>query len=222
MDFLVVQDIALTETAKLAHVVLPASSWAEKDGTFTNAEGLTQQLQKVIDAAEQPLPDWRILKDLALSMGKDTGIRNIEDITKAITSSFILHPSSFNSQPCFSPINYSPAEKSDTYPMALILRDILQHSGSMSSRSKSLDLVASEAILEINEEDAKKLGIADNSHVKVSSSRTSVYLKARVSDEIPEGAVFVSLHFPHAKINTLTSHSNGMPSITMVKIEAVK
>ncbi|MBI5194747.1 MAG: molybdopterin-dependent oxidoreductase [Nitrospirae bacterium] len=223
LDFLIVQDIALTETAKLAHVVLPASSWAEKDGTFTNAEGLNQRLQKVIDTAEQPLPDWRILKDLALCMGKDTGIRNIEDITKEITSSFNPQPSTLNPQPCFSPVSYAPAEKSDSYPISLILRDILQHSGSMSARSKSLDLVASEAILEINEEDAKKLGITDNSHVKVSSSRTSVYLKAMVSDEIPEGAVFVSAHFPHAKINTLTSpFLNGMPSITMVNIEAVK
>ena len=57
LEFLVVQDIALTETAKLAHVVLPASSWAEKDGAFINAEGIEQKIHRIVDAPGQSLPD---------------------------------------------------------------------------------------------------------------------------------------------------------------------
>jgi predicted molibdopterin-dependent oxidoreductase YjgC len=93
----------------------------------------------------------------------------------------------------------------------------------MSTRSKSLDLVVSEALLEINHEDAKKYGILDNTHVKVTSKRGSVYIKAKVSDEVPEGAVFVSTHFPYAKVNTLTYMSlNGESPINAVRIEAMK
>lgn len=102
-------------------------------------------------------------------------------------------------------------------------RDVLQHSGTMSTRSKALDLVVSEAILEINQDDAKKYGIYDNGHVRISSRRASVYLKAKISDAFTPGTVFTSLHFPHGRVNALTYPSeNGIASMNAVKIEAVK
>ncbi len=220
LDLLVVQDIALTETAKLAHVVLPASSWAEKDGTFTNAEGITQNVYKVVDPTGQSLPDWMILRNLALSMGKDLGVRNLGDITEEIKKIPIEEPP-ISDKRIFNPVKYKPGEEPDTeYPLSMVIRDILQHSGSMSTRSKSLDLVVSEALLEINEEDAIKHGISDNSHVKVTSKQDTVYLKARVSEEVPKGTVFVPTHFPHAKINNLIhAPLNGESPIVAVKVE---
>ena len=94
LDLLIVQDITLTETAKLAHVVLPASSWAEKEGTFTNAEGLTQMLRKVVPATGQSLPDWMILRNLALTMGRDIGVRSLNDISNEINLSIVNRQSS--------------------------------------------------------------------------------------------------------------------------------
>jgi predicted molibdopterin-dependent oxidoreductase YjgC len=93
----------------------------------------------------------------------------------------------------------------------------------MSTRSKCLDLVVSEAFLEINEEDAERFGISDNSHVKVSSRRGTVYLKAKISDAVPSGTIFTSAHFPHGRVNALTSTPvNGTALRDAVKIEAVK
>ena len=69
LDFLIVQDMFLTETAKLANVVLPAASFAEKDGTFTNFEGRVQRVQKTIDPLGESLPDWEIILRLANEMG---------------------------------------------------------------------------------------------------------------------------------------------------------
>ena len=69
LDFLVVQDMFLTETAKLANVVLPAASFAEKDGTFTNFEGRVQMVQKAIAPLGESLPDWEIILRLADKMG---------------------------------------------------------------------------------------------------------------------------------------------------------
>jgi predicted molibdopterin-dependent oxidoreductase YjgC len=69
LDFLVVQEIFLTETAKMANVVLPAASFAEKDGTFTNFEGRVQQIRKVIESPGDSLPDSEIILQLANSMG---------------------------------------------------------------------------------------------------------------------------------------------------------
>ena len=224
LGLLIVQDIALTETAKLAHVILPASSWAEKEGTFTNAEGVAQRLRKAVETTGQSLPDWQIIRNLSLAMRKDIGIRDIEGVMKDMSA---LHasPQTRAAQGCaFNPVSYAPHEEPDAeYPLAMVVRDVLQHSGSMSTRSKALDLVVSEALIEINEKDAKEHGISDKSHVKVISRRGVVYLKSKVSDEVPEGTVYVPAHFPHNRINALTHPSvNGGIAVDTVKIEPVK
>ena len=69
IEFLVVQDMFLTETAKLATVVLPAAGFAEKEGSFTNFEGRIQTVNKAIEPAGNSRPDWYILTRLANRMG---------------------------------------------------------------------------------------------------------------------------------------------------------
>jgi len=69
LDFLVVQDIFMTETARLAHVVLPSASFAEKDGTFTNTERKVQRVRKAISSPGEAREDWRIICDLSTRMG---------------------------------------------------------------------------------------------------------------------------------------------------------
>ncbi|MBI4690368.1 MAG: molybdopterin-dependent oxidoreductase [Nitrospirae bacterium] len=223
LELLVIQDIALTETAKFAHVVLPASSWAEKDGTFINAEGVAQKLQKIVDPTGQSMPDWQILRNLSLSFGADIGMRSIKDVSDEIGKA-VREEQNTSDRRVFHPVSHLPVEEPDAdYPMAFVTRDVLQHSGTMSTRSKALDLVVSEAFLEINEDDAGKLGIYDNSHVKVSSRRGTVYLKAKISDSVPSGRVFTSVHFPHGRVNALTNPpENGTAATGAVKVEVVK
>lgn len=223
LDLLIVQDIALTETAKLAHVVLPASSWAEKGGTFINAEGITQKLQRVVDPTGQSMPDWQILRNLSLSMGKEIVLRNLEDVSAEIKST-IPEEQTVSDRRLFHPVKHAAGEETDAeYPLCLVTRDVLQHSGTMSTRSKALDLVISEAILEISEKDAKKYGVTGNSHVRVSSRRGTVYLKAKITDAVPEGAIFTSIHFPHGRVNALTyPPENGTAFKDAVKVEAVR
>ena len=69
LDFLVVQDIFLTETAALADVVLPAACFAEKDGTFSNTERRVQRVRKAVEPPGQALADWQILTKLGKRMG---------------------------------------------------------------------------------------------------------------------------------------------------------
>jgi formate dehydrogenase major subunit len=69
LDLLVVQEIFMTETAKLAHVVLPASSFLEKSGTFTNGERRIQRVQKVVEPIEGTKPDGQIIVDIMNRMG---------------------------------------------------------------------------------------------------------------------------------------------------------
>jgi formate dehydrogenase alpha subunit len=65
LDFLVVQDIFMQETAQAAHVVLPATSFAEKEGTFTNSERRVQRVHRVLEPIGQSRPDWEITCDIA-------------------------------------------------------------------------------------------------------------------------------------------------------------
>jgi formate dehydrogenase alpha subunit len=69
LEFLTVADMFLTETAKLATVVLPAASFAEKEGTFTNFAGRVQQVRKAIEPIGGSLPDWQIILQIAQRMG---------------------------------------------------------------------------------------------------------------------------------------------------------
>jgi formate dehydrogenase major subunit len=69
LDFLVVQDIFMTETAQMASVVLPAASYAEKDGTFTNTERRVQLLRPAVKPPGQAKPDWQIVCLIAQKMG---------------------------------------------------------------------------------------------------------------------------------------------------------
>ena len=79
-SFLVVQDIFLTETAELADVVLPAASFAEKDGTFANTERRIQRVRKAINAPGIAKPDWVIIMDLMNRLGYEKVYNNAEEI----------------------------------------------------------------------------------------------------------------------------------------------
>lgn len=84
LDFLVVEDIFLTETAKMADVVLPASTYAEKSGTFTNTERRVQVLHKAVDAPGQAKDDWEIHQILAEKFGYKWNFRCAEDVFEEI------------------------------------------------------------------------------------------------------------------------------------------
>jgi predicted molibdopterin-dependent oxidoreductase YjgC len=74
LEFLVVQDLFLHETALLADVVLPACSFAEKDGTFTNSERRVQRVRPAIPPVGESRPDWAIIADLARRMAPAAGV----------------------------------------------------------------------------------------------------------------------------------------------------
>ncbi|SJZ81708.1 formate dehydrogenase major subunit [Selenihalanaerobacter shriftii] len=86
VEFLVVQDIFMSETAEYADVVLPAASFAEKDGTFTNSERKVQRIRKAIEPIGESKPDWVIFNELAKRMGHDWDYKNSSQIMDEIAS----------------------------------------------------------------------------------------------------------------------------------------
>jgi len=87
LDFFVAQDIFLSEIAQLADIVLPAASFAEKDGTFTNTERRVQRVRKAVEPAGDSKPDWWITCQLARRMGsKGFDFENASQIMDEIAS----------------------------------------------------------------------------------------------------------------------------------------
>lgn len=80
VEFLVVQDLFLTETAAYADVVLPAAAFAEKQGTFTNTERRVQMVRKAVDPPGEAKADWLILCELARKLGLNWDYASAEDI----------------------------------------------------------------------------------------------------------------------------------------------
>ena len=84
LDLLVCQELFLTETAALAHVVLPAASAMEKAGTFTNTEGHVQAVRPAIDPMGDSRPDWEILSALSVFLGVPLEYGEAKEILKEI------------------------------------------------------------------------------------------------------------------------------------------
>ena len=91
LEFLAVADMFLTETAKLATVVLPAASFAEKEGTFTNFEGRVQRVGKAIEPLGDSLPDWKIILQLADSMNHPMPYSSSQEVMDEIKESVPLY-----------------------------------------------------------------------------------------------------------------------------------
>ncbi len=85
LEFFVVQDIFLTETAQLADVVLPSACYAEKDGTFTNTERRVQRVRKAVEPPGQAWNDWKIICEIGTRMGYPMSYENSRQIGEEIS-----------------------------------------------------------------------------------------------------------------------------------------
>ena len=257
LEFLVVQDIFLTETAHLADVVLPSRGALEKDGTFTNTERRIQRVKKVVEPHPNTRDDWVIIGEMAERMGYtqlkyDTVwdiLREINEVTPiyaGITPERVdlglqwpcpsgdhpgtkyLHKGTFSrGKGSFTPVDYiPPAELPDKeYPFILSTGRILfhYHTGTMSRKTGALNAFVNEGYVEICQEDADTLRISDGEKVKVSSRRGKIEIKAKISDRVFPGSVFIPFHFWEAPANKLTNDAlDPKAKIPELKVAACK
>jgi formate dehydrogenase alpha subunit len=269
-DFIVLQDIFPTETEPYADVLLPAVSFAEKNGTFTSTERRVQLVRKAIEPEGEALEDWKIISSLAKRMLAD-GSRKIAAGSHAgwdysapteimaeiaaLTPSYagisydrlergetlqwpvkdsthpgtpILHVGKFaRGLGKFTPIEHvDPFELPDNeYPMILSTGRVLYHwhGGEMTRRSQGLLEIYSKPLIEVNEDDAYRLGLNGNKRVRVTSRRGSIEAEAWVTDRVPPGMVYANFHFPEASANELTIAAlDPIAKIPEFKVCAVK
>jgi formate dehydrogenase alpha subunit len=258
LEFLVVQDIFLTETARLADVVLPAASFAEKDGTFVNTERRVQRVRRALAPVGDSKPDWRIFCEVARRMGARgfdfTGPKQIMEEIADLTPSYggityerlergglqwpcpdeqhpgtkYLHAQQFSrGKGKFSVLEYRPpSEEPDReYPLVLTTGRSLYHfhTGTMTRKAKGLNQMMAEEEVQVNPEDAATLGVSDGDRVKVTSRRGSVAAKARLTESVPKGVVFMTFHFAESATNLVTNPAaDPVAKIPELKVCAVK
>lgn len=243
LELLIVSDLFITETAKLASIVLPAASFAEKDGTYTNLEGRVQKVRKAITPTGSCRPDSYIIQELASRMGRPMHYSSLEKVTDEIRElvpayhnvrypDLDVRPEAwtvFNDQRhaagkigCFSPPRQPPiaSPSSKDHPFTLILGKILYHfgTGERSSRSWRLRKFSPEAWIEISQTDADKLDIKDGEKIRVISPVGNLSVKARVITSALPGMLFIPESFPDTPAYELFD----MPSDAKLKTPPLK
>jgi len=271
IEFLVVQDIFLNETAELADVVLPATSFAEKEGTFTSTERRIQRVRTALPIKGEARRDLDIICDLGKRLSHSNGkissdvIHSVDDWNYAGASDVwdeiaaltptmsgisyerlerggiqwpcptpdhpgtpIMHKEKFTrGLGRFTPLIFrEPVENPDVeYPFVLNTGRVLQHwhGGTISRRSVGLNWIVPEGEIQINTDDGAELGIATGELIRVSSRRGEATGKARLTDKLPRGMVFMNFHFAEIPANALTNDAvDPVAKIPEYKVAAVK
>jgi NADH-quinone oxidoreductase chain G len=213
LDFLVVQDIFMSETGELADVVLPALSWAEKEGTYVNLERTIQKLGKGVSGTA--MEDWRIISEVGKRVGLEMPYDSASDVmTEMATAS-----------PLYSGLTYEEIEQgADQWPYKgkplrhTLIKDLLNekfyskpaipdrktvslavekplfHSGTLSSNSTALMSIMSEPAVRVCKKTAEEFSLDDGEMAEISSSKGSLTLRVKI-DEVPESILCITNNF---------------------------
>jgi formate dehydrogenase alpha subunit len=258
LEFLVVQEIFLSETAELADVVLPSASFAEKEGTFTGTDRRVQMVRQAIEPLGECKPDWQIICQLGQRMGA-SGFKFLtpEEIMDELASlspiyggiSYERLQEGFLHWPCrsaddpgtpylhkgefargrglFHAVEHQEAAElpDEDYPLLLTTgRNTFHwHGGTMTRRSVKLDREVPEAYVEVNPEDAERLGLKDGERGRLVSRRGEIETNIWVTERVPQGVVFAPFHFAEAAANVLTNPAlDPVAKIPEYKVCAVR
>ncbi|NWG02054.1 MAG: molybdopterin-dependent oxidoreductase [Syntrophaceae bacterium] len=223
IPFIVVQDLFMTEAAEIAQVVLPACSFVEKEGTFTNLERRVQKLNPLRSPLHQSKSDFDIFLSLLRFLEFPVQAENPEAILEEIGR---VHPNYQGIQdgeqwPKGNRHLYEngfPAGRARLNPLeiktsqphpdsfCLIQRPSLFQSGLLSSKSDAVRRVSEKPFLEINSEDGHQLKIEDGEVVKVSTPDGNyLQMKVKYSSRVVPGVMTASYPCPLVEERGITS-----------------
>jgi formate dehydrogenase major subunit len=239
LELLVVQELFMTETALLADVILPAASFLEKSGTFTNGERRIQRVQEVVKPIPGTKTDGQIMVDIMNRMGGNEPDYNPEYLLNEIaqivpffagvkwqelgdngkqwpvlpdgTDTEILHTETFKTgKGQFKKATWVETteltENKKDFPYILTTNRELEHynCGTMTRRTGNATILEVDTLM-IHPMDARKHDIKTGDSVCVESARGKIDVMARVTDEVKEGILSSTFHYPEVSMNILTS-----------------
>ena len=214
LELLVVQDIVTTENLQYADIILPATTFAEMDGTMTNLEGRVQRLQQTIPPVGFSQPGWLIVAELAQRMGSQAFnygsaadvLAEIAKVVPVYANVALEKLDAAGQLRRFSPVepemlpltlDGAPEIASAEFPLTLITeRNLLYYHGAdLTDQVSGMNLIKQEEILQLSSADAARLGITDGDLVKVVSPYGSSECIVQVTNgSMPAGTVFASFN----------------------------
>ena len=215
LEFLIVQDMFLTETAARADVVLPACSFAEKNGSFTSVGRAVQRVNKAIKPIGLSRSDFEIFNSLNANVGDAKTYADVAEVFAEIAVKIPAYAGltldGLGDDGVVLPVQASgkfvpvaaPALQSEAGKYALVTGSALNHCGTMSRFGEGPMLVCPEGYAELSREDAIALNIAENDQLLLKSATGEISLKVRVNPRMPLGVIFAPYHFADQSVNTI-------------------
>jgi NADH-quinone oxidoreductase subunit G len=216
VEFLVVSEMFLTETAAMADVVLPVCSFAEKEGTFTATDRRVQHIKPAIRKIGQSRSDFEIFGTLIAKLGGSTPTAPAS-VFAGIASSTPgyagMSYASLGDEGLFASVFVNPAlvvpqtsaDKAESGKLALVTGSALYHNGTLSQYGEGPMHVCPEGYVELSRADAAAFKFAENDLLTVSSASGSMKLKARITPRMPKGVIFTPYHFGTNPVNQVWS-----------------
>ncbi|MEJ2066573.1 MAG: molybdopterin-dependent oxidoreductase [Deltaproteobacteria bacterium] len=213
LELLVVQDMFLSETAEKAHVFLPALSFAEADGTFTNCEGRVQRVRRAVQPPAGLRWAGEVLSDVTSYMGKEMPAASPAEVfgemltANPLYKGMIFEPSDAQlrdgtggellEKASFRAVNTDRESGKKDYPFTLSIEGLFESHLIGSGHQKRAQGLAqvSRSYLEMNAAEAKQIGVGDGDRVRVLTPWGEVEAAVRGVEEMRKGALCLSLSF---------------------------
>lgn len=237
--FVVAVETFANDSSAEADVVLPAAAFTEVDGTTTNLEGRLTVVHQKVTPAGTARPDWMIAAELANRLGSDLGFSSVDEIWAEIQQLSTAHAGITLAELAAEPdgvlvgrpdrprsakrpamIEFLGAEHAapalDAYSLRLVTARRLYDRGTMVSHAPSLAGLAGSSVLAVNPDDLTRIGIADGTRVKVTSSRGSLTVPVTFDTTVPVGTVVLNWNLGDPSPRALI---DAQATVTEVRVE---
>ena len=234
VPFLVVTDVFMTDTARMADLILPASTFAEKEGSYTNMSRHVQRVAPAVIPQGTSKPDFDILIELAESLGKpfkNTDTASVQQEISTVTPFYKnVFPGGESTQWTLDSANTNPKfhnnlnsakqnGKPEGFPFTLQTSNHMFHIGSYTQHSKALVEIGPECIAELHPEDAKSLGISTGDQIVVESSAGKVEVKVKTSKVTSRGMLYIPKNWTTVPVNALRNGEEGLINVKISKAD---
>ncbi len=229
LDLLVVQDLYDSPLTRMAHVVLPASSGAEKSGTLTSLDHRINSLNAAIAPLGDSRSDFHILAHL-YGMLRPAETPCMESLRKEMKSLCGLYADTAFSisgqwlKQMYSPeaksLEYAPVDQSELVQndLELLSGKILYHFGTTTTHSKACLTVFPAGAVAVSPEDAEKMGLSPRQNVRLSSSEGAIDAPVGICDSLPQGLLFAPHHFEGVAVQGLMPAGSNRVAVQLSKI----
>jgi formate dehydrogenase alpha subunit len=232
LEFLLVIDSLLSDTARLAHVVLPDVSPFGKDGTYTSGDRRVVRLRAAVAAWGEAWPAWRILAELGARLDKDAerwaylspdlimeemavliplySSARYGDLESGAQQAFDSYqPRAATAQPVALEATVSPGD-------GLVLttgRSLYTSWDAATLHSPEADKLHREEFVEVNPLDAARLGLQEGQEVALADGRAEVTIRVRVTEAVQPGVVFVPLYYGGGTVTAFFARDGLLPRV---------